>query len=59
MLRQLGIEKGRPFTPGERLTAILTQASATGELMAQANSFAKRFAAAATGPTGSGTWCCR
>jgi hypothetical protein len=43
MLRQLGIEKGRPFTPGERLTAILTQASATGELMAQANSFAKRF----------------
>ena len=43
MLRQLGIEKGRPFTPGDRLTAILTQASATGELMAQANSFAKRF----------------
>jgi hypothetical protein len=43
MLRQLGIEKGRPFTPGERLTAILTQASATGELLAQANSFAKRF----------------
>ena len=44
MLRQLGIEKGKPFTPGERLAAILTQASATGELMAQANSFAKRFA---------------
>jgi hypothetical protein len=43
MLRQLGIEKGRPFTPGDRLTAILTQASAAGELMAQANSFAKRF----------------
>jgi hypothetical protein len=43
MLRQLGIEKGRPFEPGERLTAILSQASAAGELMAQANSFAKRF----------------
>src|ERR1700722_10944328 len=43
MLRRLGIEKGQPFTPGVRLAAILTQASATGELMAQANSFAKRF----------------
>ena len=43
MLRQLGIEKGRPFTTGDRLTSILTQASATGELMAQANSFDKRF----------------
>jgi len=43
MLRQLGIERGRPFEPGERLTAILTQASATGALMAQASSFAKRF----------------
>ncbi len=49
MLRQLGIAKGRPFTPGDRLAAILTQASATGELMAQANSFAKRF-------TGSRYW---
>ena len=44
MLRRLGIEKGRPFTPDDRLTPILTQAAATGELMAQANTFAKRFA---------------
>lgn len=29
--------------PDERLTRILTEASAAGELMAQANSFAKRF----------------
>ncbi len=44
MLKQLGIEKGKPFAPGQRLTAILEQASAAGELMAQANTFAKRFA---------------
>lgn len=43
MLGQLGIEKGKPFAPDERLTRILTAATATGELMAQANSFAKRF----------------
>ncbi|TQF74834.1 DUF1254 domain-containing protein [Rhodococcus spelaei] len=43
MLKQLGIEKGKPFEPDERLTRILTAATATGELMAQANSFAKRF----------------
>jgi hypothetical protein len=43
MLRQLGIEKGTPFMPDERLRAILEDASAAGELMAQANSFAKRF----------------
>src|SRR5215207_8750847 len=36
MLRQLGIEKGRPFAPGDRLRTILTQAAAAGELMAQA-----------------------
>ncbi|GAB3317921.1 hypothetical protein GCM10027451_36240 [Geodermatophilus aquaeductus] len=44
MLKQLGIEKGKPFDPDERLAEILTAASATGELMAQANTFAKRFA---------------
>jgi hypothetical protein len=44
MLRQLGIEKGEPFEPDERLRAILEDASAAGELMAQANTFAKRFA---------------
>ena len=43
MLRQLGIEKGKPFEPDTRLTRILTTATAAGELMAQANSFAKRF----------------
>ncbi|MFJ6699540.1 DUF1254 domain-containing protein [Streptomyces sp. NPDC091272] len=46
MLRQLGIVKGEPFTPDERLTRILERASAVGERMAQANSFAKRFAGA-------------
>jgi hypothetical protein len=46
MLRRLGIEKGKPFEPDERLTQILTEATAAGELMAQANSFAKRFRAA-------------
>lgn len=45
MLHQLGIDKGRPFTPDERQTRILTDAAATGELMAKANSFAKRFPA--------------
>ncbi|MED7953986.1 DUF1254 domain-containing protein [Streptomyces sp. BE303] len=43
MLKQLGIEKGRPFAPDERLVRILTRAAAAGELMARANSFAKRF----------------
>ena len=43
MLKQLGIEKGKPFEPDERLTEILTTATAAGELMAQANTFAKRF----------------
>lgn len=43
MLRQLGIEKDKPFDPDARLTAILTDATAAGELMAQANTFAKRF----------------
>ena len=43
MLRQLGIEKGRPFEPDDRMAALLTEASAAGELIAQANTFAKRF----------------
>jgi hypothetical protein len=43
MLRQLGIEQGKPFEPDERLIAILEDAAAAGELMAQANAFAKRF----------------
>jgi hypothetical protein len=44
MLRQLRIEQGQPFEPDPRLVAILEDASAAGELMAQANTFAKRFA---------------
>ncbi|MGC5166001.1 DUF1254 domain-containing protein [Luteimicrobium sp. DT211] len=43
MLRQLGIEKGKPFDPDQRLRAILEGATATGEVIAQANAFAKRF----------------
>lgn len=43
MLKQLGIEKGQPFEPDERLTRILEQGATAGELMAQANTFAKRF----------------
>jgi hypothetical protein len=43
MLKQLGIEKGKPFAPDDRLTRILTAATAAGELMAKANTFAKRF----------------
>jgi hypothetical protein len=43
MLRQLGIEQGRPFDPDDRLRALLGRATTAGELMAQANTFAKRF----------------
>ncbi|MCT9820192.1 DUF1254 domain-containing protein [Microbacterium sp. W1N] len=43
MLKQLGIEKGKPFAPSDRLVRILEQGAAAGELMAQANTFAKRF----------------
>ena len=43
MLRQLGIERGRPFDPDARLTRLLIEATTAGELMAQANTFAKRF----------------
>ncbi len=43
MLRQLGIEKGKAFEPDDRLRRILTAGTATGELFAKANTFAKRF----------------
>ncbi|MCU1481458.1 MAG: hypothetical protein JWQ19_2244 [Subtercola sp.] len=43
MLKQLGVEKGKPFAPDDRLQGILVKASAAGELMAQANTFVKRF----------------
>ncbi|MET0975448.1 MAG: DUF1254 domain-containing protein [Leifsonia sp.] len=50
MLKQLGIEKGTPFEPDERLVRILERASAAGELMAQANTFAKRFSGSKVWP---------
>jgi hypothetical protein len=43
MLKQLGIAKDGPFAPDDRLARILTTAAIAGELMAQANTFAKRF----------------
>ena len=41
MLKQLGIEKSKPFKPNERQTAILTEAALVGEAMAKANDFSK------------------
>ena len=43
MLRPLGIEKGKPFKPDQRQTKILIDAAQLGEIMARANSYAKRF----------------
>lgn len=43
-LRNLGIEKGKPFNPDERQTKILIAAEEKGQQMAMANSFSKRFA---------------
>jgi hypothetical protein len=43
MLKPLGIEKGKPFAPTARQKKILTDAAVTGELMAKANSYTKRF----------------
>ncbi|WP_282944458.1 DUF1254 domain-containing protein [Cellulomonas endometrii] len=43
MLRQFGIERGKPFAPDDRTRALLKQGAVAGELMAQANTFAKRF----------------
>ncbi|MNF59255.1 hypothetical protein D3C84_408400 [compost metagenome] len=42
-LRNLGIEKGKPFNPDERQKKILIAAAEKGQQMAMANSFAKRF----------------
>jgi hypothetical protein len=39
MLKPLGIEKGKPFNPDKRQTAILTEAALVGEAMAKANDF--------------------
>lgn len=46
----LGIEKGKPFRPDKRQTAILEEASNVGELMARANAYAKRFDGAVVWP---------
>jgi hypothetical protein len=42
-LDNLGISKGKPFSPDERQQKILTAAVERGKLMAMANSFSKRF----------------
>jgi hypothetical protein len=42
MLRSLGIEKGKPFKPADRLRKILAEATVVGEAMAKANDFEKR-----------------
>jgi hypothetical protein len=39
MLRPLGIEPGKPFSPDERQKKILTEAAQVGELMARTNAF--------------------
>ncbi len=46
MLKPLGIEKDKPFTPDARQKSILVDAAFVGESMAKANSFDKRFAGA-------------
>ena len=43
MLRSLGIEKGKPFTPDDRTRKILTDAAVAGDLMARATAYDKRF----------------
>jgi len=43
-LKNLGIEKGKPFAPDERQKKILIDAATKGQQMAMANSFSKRFA---------------
>ena len=46
MLKPLGLEKGKPFTPNEHQTKLLTEAALVGEAMAKANDFEKRMEAA-------------
>jgi len=46
MLRPLGIEKGKPFTPTPRQREILADAALSGEAMARAIAYQKRFAGA-------------
>lgn len=43
MMASLGIEKGKPFQPDERLTKILNEAAMVGELTARANAYSKKL----------------
>jgi hypothetical protein len=43
MLSSLGIEKGKPFNPDERMKKIFDEAAMVGELTARANAYDKRF----------------
>lgn len=43
MLKPLGIEKGKPFAPDPRQTALLEQGALVGEAMAKANTYDRRF----------------
>ena len=43
MLQPLGIEKGRPFSPTDRQRQLLIDAAQTGEVMARAIAYRKRF----------------
>ncbi|WP_281612993.1 DUF1214 domain-containing protein [Flammeovirga sp. SubArs3] len=43
MLKNIGIEKGKPFQPDKQLTALLTEAERIGYQMAVNNTFKKRF----------------
>jgi hypothetical protein len=42
MLRSIGIEKGKPFSPDKRMKRIFEEATFIGEAMAMANDFEKR-----------------
>ncbi|MBN2631786.1 MAG: DUF1254 domain-containing protein [Rhodobacteraceae bacterium] len=42
MMRAIGIEKGQPFAPDERMKAILSEAARLGGAMARANCYASR-----------------
>jgi hypothetical protein len=43
MLKSLGIEKGKPFSPDARMKKILTDATLVGEAMAKVNDYEKRY----------------
>ena len=50
MLQPLGIEKGRPFRPTDRQRQLLIDAAQTGEVMARAIAYQKRFEGAKVWP---------